>query len=165
MKIKIIFLDFDGVINGSEPTPNEAFGVGWPLSHIETALVEKIDKIVEAVEAIDADQGIKTKIVISSSWRVEFSLNELRNLLQTKGLRAEVIDVTPRLHPKKFSEYIPRGREIQSWLDNHQTDQVVKFIILDDVPDMGQLMSRLIQTDDRTGITDNDVEKAIQMLT
>ena len=166
--IKVIFLDFDGVINGSLPTPNASFGEGWPLSHIEESLVEKINRIVETVEARDAEQGIKTKIVISSSWRIRFSLNELRDMLQTKGLRADVIDVTPRIHPTRFSERIPRGREIQSWLNGCQADcyySVAKFVILDDIPDMGQLMSHLIETDDRIGITDSDVEKAIQMLT
>ncbi len=165
MKIKVIFLDFDGVINGLEPS-NGSFEEGWPLSHIEAVLVEKINKIVETIEAINTDQEIKTKIVISSSWRIRFSLDELRNMLQTKGLRADVIDVTPRIYPTRFSERVPRGREIQSWLNSCQADySVVKFVILDDIPDMVHLMPYLVETDDRTGITDSDVEKAIQMLT
>ena len=164
--IKVIFLDFDGVINGSLPTPNASFGEGWPLSHIDQTLVEKINRIVETVEAQDAEQGIKTKIVISSSWRIRFSLNELRDMLQTKGLRADVIDVTPRIHPTRFSERVPRGQEIQSWLNKADSYySVTKFVILDDIPDMDQLMAHLIETDNRSGITDDDVEKAIKMLT
>ncbi|TXG77699.1 hypothetical protein E6Q11_02345 [Candidatus Dojkabacteria bacterium] len=167
MKIKVIFLDFDGVINGSDPTPNASFGEGWPFTHIEASLVEKINKIVETVEAQDAEQGIKTKIVISSSWRIRFSLNELRDMLQIKGLRADVIDITPRIHPRKFSEHVPRGQEIQSWLNSCQADcyySVVKFVILDDISDMIHLTPYLIETDDRTGITDSDVERAIELL-
>lgn len=161
MQIKVIFLDIDGVLNGFDLPPH--FAEGWPESHLESHLIEKINKIVETVERKDADSGVRTKIVISSSWRVRFSKDELTEMLQKKGLRADIIDVTPRLLPTRMSQRVPRGREIKAWLEN--TDfTVVKFIILDDIPDMEHLISRLIQTDDTTGITDADVELAIQML-
>lgn len=161
MNLKIIFLDFDGVINGSDLPA--CFSAGWPESHLETLLIERINKIVEIVEAQDAEKDIKTKIVISSSWRVRFPLDELRHMLRNKGLRAEVIDVTPRIYPMRFSENVPRGKEIQAWLTDC-TDTVVKFVILDDISNMKHLSPFLILTDDRTGITEADVEKAIKML-
>lgn len=161
MAIKVIFLDIDGVINGFNSPP--LFAAGWPESHLETPLIEKINKIVETVESQELENTIKTKIVISSSWRIRFSLDELREMLQKQGLRAEILDVTPRIHPVKMSQRVSRGKEIQAWLTNC-SEEVIKFVILDDIPDMGHLESWLILTDDKTGITDADVEKAIEML-
>ncbi len=159
MIIKVIFLDIDGVLNGDDAPP--LFGEGWPLSHLETCLIEKINRIVETLDQISE---IKTKIVISSSWRVRFSLEEITNMLKTKGLRAEIIDVTPRILPTRMSEYIQRGQEIKSWLQNIKEYQVDKFIILDDESDMMDLKKYLIKTDYTTGITDDDVNKVIDML-
>lgn len=150
--MKLIFLDIDGVLNGSDLPP--LFGPGWPESHLETHLIEKLNKIVKAVEG--------TKIVISSSWRIRFSLQELIEMLVRKGLEAEIIDVTPRIHGR-FSEHIPRGKEIQAWLDATK-ENVEKFIILDDISNMVHLEPFLIQTDDFVGLTDEHVDRAIKML-
>lgn len=159
MLIKVIFLDIDGVLNGDDGPP--LFSEGWPLSHLETHLIEKINQIVEALDQISE---IKTKIVISSSWRVRFSLEEITEMLKTKGLRVEIIDATPRIFPRRMSEYIQRGQEIKSWLQNVKEYQIDKFIILDDESDMMELRKFLIKTNYKTGITDADVNKAINML-
>lgn len=158
MPIKVIFLDIDGVLNGDDSPP--LFSEGWPLSHLETHLIEKINKIADTLDLTDES---KTKIVISSSWRVRFSYTELVEMLKEKGLRVEVIDVTPRIIPRKMSVYIRRGQEIKEWL--HTTREIIeKFVIIDDDSDMEDLKPRLIRTDYRIGITDRDVDRAIQML-
>lgn len=159
MLIKVIFLDIDGVLNGDNGSP--LFSEGWPISHLETNLIEKINQIVEALDQISE---IKTKIVISSSWRVRFTLPEMIEMLQTKGLRVEIIGVTPRLFPKKMSLPVERGQEIKAWLQDIKEYQVNKFVILDDESDMMDLKNFLIKTNYKTGITDADVNKAINML-
>lgn len=159
MFIKVIFLDFDGVLNGDDGPP--LFNEGWPLSHLETHLIEKINRIVET---LDQQSKIKTKIVISSSWRVRFSLPEMIEMLQTKGLRVEIIDVTPRLLPKKMSLPVERGQEIKAWLQDVKEYQIDKFVILDDESDMNDLKKYLIKTNYKTGITDADVNKVIETL-
>lgn len=158
MFIKVIFLDFDGVLNGDDGPP--LFSEGWPLSHLETHLIEKINRIVET---LDQQSKIKTKIVISSYWRVRFSLPEMIEMLQTKGLRVEIIDVT-RLIPKKMSLHVERGQEIKAWLQDVKEYQIDKFVILDDESDMSDLKKYLIKTNYKTGITDADVNKVIETL-
>lgn len=160
MKLKILFLDIDGVINRADVPAS--FSQGWPGSHLETTLIERINKIVETIEAKDIDDNIKTKIVISSSWKFHFTLDELIVMLCNKGLRAEVIDVTPMIH-QRMSEIVPRCKEIQAWL-TACSNTVVKFVILDHISNMKHLTPFLILTDDRTGITEADVEKVIKML-
>jgi hypothetical protein len=148
---KIIFLDIDGVINASDLPP--LYGEGWPESHLETHLIEKVNEIVKITDA---------QIVISSSWRIRFNLAELTEMLKNKGLKAKIIGVTPRIK-RRFGKVVLRGEEIQDWLDAYPY-KIEKFVILDDVADMGHLMPRLIKTEDEIGITDQHVELAIKML-
>lgn len=85
-------------------------------------------------------------------------------MLQTKGLRVEIIDVTPRLLPKKMSLPVERGQEIKTWLQDVKEYQIDKFVILDDESDMSDLKKYLIKTNYKTGITDADVNKVIETL-
>ena len=160
MEIKVIFLDFDGVLNDANLPAG--FAEGWPESHLETHLIKKINKIVKTINDKDAQKNIKTKIVISSSWRKRFTLDELKEMLQNKGLEADVIDVIPNILSAS-GKHIPRGVKINAWLDSSK-DTVVGFVILDDVYDMEHLKLKLVHINDATGITDEDVEKAIKIL-
>jgi hypothetical protein len=38
------------------------------------------------------------------------------------------------------------------------------IVILDDNDDMAHLLDRLVKTSDRTGLTDDDVDRAVSML-
>ena len=70
-----------------------------------------------------------------------------------------VVGVTERLGPAS------RGKEIKKWLDEHPG--IEKYVILDD-DDFDMLPEQkpfLIQTDWAGGIEDDDVEKAIEILT
>lgn len=52
---------------------------------------------------------LRIKIVVSSTWRTQFSLSELQVIFRKNGVCAPVIDVTPVLNN--------RGEEIRTWLD------------------------------------------------
>ena len=56
-----------------------------------------------------------------------------------------------------------RGREIQLWLQQHP--EVDSFVILDDDADMDNLIDRLVQTEIETGLTEQDADRAIELLT
>lgn len=104
-------------------------------------------------------------IVVSSTWRLSHPLSMLRFMLTMHGLTGPVIDVTPDLNQGRC-----RGHEIQHWLD-HSAPQlfepwgrVESFVILDDDDDMANLLPRLVLTDPMVGLTDDDVDRAIDML-
>ena len=137
---KIIFLDFDGVVNSfSEPES---------LRCLSKGCVANLNTLVERSGA---------SIVVSSVWRIGHPIADLRQILVNAGFRfpKRVIGITPR-------GYGVRGTEIGQWLRNHP--EVEAFVILDDDSDMGPFMDMLVRTDSDTGLTDLDVEKALEIL-
>lgn len=160
--MKVIFLDFDGVLNNNEVLddayqlamhlrasgePNDYIRVAHDYAMVDRVLVGRVQEICECTGAV---------VVISSTWRILNTLVELREILATKGLKAEVIGVTPR----KMSGY--RGEEIGIWLNEHP--EVEFFVILDDGSDMDPHSDRLVQTDCEEGIQDRHVSRAVELL-
>lgn len=142
--MKIIFLDFDGVIT--------TYKSGY---NIDPEKVKLLLKIVEETGA---------KIVISSSWRshnIETTREKLGNLTFMK----HVIDVTPRFTVRDYDgDYwsVPRGMEINHWLDKHDVDN---YVILDDESDMLlEQKKHFVKTDIYKGLSEKGVEKAIKIL-
>lgn len=126
-KMKIIFLDIDGVLNvyGSPYCGDrDEFG---DLFHKN--FEENLKQIVEKTNC---------KIVISSSWRMS-GLSEMQRMWNHRNLAGEIIDVTPdctQLVDEGMSEFydeVERGHEIQYWLDTNKWDS---YCIIDDDNDM-----------------------------
>ena len=91
--IMILFLDFDGVLH---PISREN-GTFVHLMHFES--------VIRDFPEID--------IVVSSAWRENHSLEELRSLFST-DISQRIIDVTPALH--HLSHQYLRQSEILLWL-------------------------------------------------
>lgn len=157
--MKIIFLDFDGVLNSNQSrqkTGHKGFGA----EQLDPAAVTRLEKLVQSTGA---------KIVVSSSWRHIFSLSQIRGFLARTGApraAAAVIDRTP-------TGMGNRGGEIQDWLDleseritvNPEHDRVMSYVIIDDDNDMTpQQQPRMIHTNPQYGLTDQDVVNAISIL-
>lgn len=161
--MKVIFLDFDGVINSAEfmkarhkaketkdidrnSERDEKSKFNWYISMISEEHVSRLNQIVKATGA---------KIVVSSTWRILHDVEELSAFLKAKGFIGEIIDRTPRFGGA------PRGEEITCWLDNNKVD---RFVILDDDSDMCGLKHKLVHTSWQTGLQPEHVVKAIEML-
>ena len=156
--MKIIFLDIDGVLNsvawmkaeaaaaGNDTTENT---IGW--NKVDPAACARLNRIITATGA---------KIVVSSTWRKMLCLSAIRGVLLGSGVTypVPIIDKTPVLHK-------PRGLEIQAWLDEfHNSNLVEDFVILDDDGDMEHLVDKLVQTSCETGLLDEHVDRAIEIL-
>lgn len=168
--MRVIFLDIDGVLN------SEAFLRELDVEHRELGhhdlcecyrLEHQIDRdAVARLNHLIAETG--AKIVISSSWRRLLDPPELRRVLGEYGLVAEIIGETPDGHDDEmraayeFPDQLFRGNEIDFWLKAHP--EVDRFVILDDCSDMAMHGSRLVQTDAQVGLTDEDVELAIRVM-
>lgn len=126
--MKIVLLDFDGVLNDSNwlRSLEERSWIGM----IDPSKVELLNQIIKETEA---------KIVVSSSWRIQNSTEQLQDMLDRCGFNGEVIGCTPAKLSNCF-----RGNEIQWWLNKHP--EVEKFVILDDESDMLHLKDHLVQT-------------------
>ena len=105
---KIIFLDFDGVLN------SQLWYVKTKGSRGQDDLdVTSIDFLNKLVKRTDA------KIVVSSTWRLTKTVEELQSILNRNGFDGEVIDKTVDMRRGEDSDCILRGNEILQWMKAH----------------------------------------------
>ena len=163
--MKVIFLDIDGVLNTGwwytqmdRNTPKDKYGYAFDPNS-----VANLKKIIDETGA---------DIVISSSWK-SFGLSGLEEMWQDRGLPGKLIGITPNSvsdemllnadldHMELFSI---RGMEIKEWLTKHGK-RVSQYAIIDDMNNMlPDQQPYFIQTNSEVGITDEDAERAIEIL-
>lgn len=161
--MKVIFLDFDGVITTLES--------GWNLCH------NKMKLLGEILQATDA------KIVISSSWRRN-TLEETLQFISGGSLHSKnnpfpycdkVVGITDRMYAFSWNDEInertgkrptyllPRGVEIQRYLELNK--DITQYVILDDATDMLYWhKDNFVNTNPYDGLSQEDVNKAIEIL-
>ena len=148
--VNIIFLDVDGVLNNIDTITTTKSG--WTF--VDDFLVERLRTIVELTGA---------KVVLSSSWRYGMysSGTDRQDYLELvdklREFNIQVIDVTPI-----FSDG-DREEEIMWWLEHRWFDSG-HYVILDDVNYFVDLQTNFVQTSPETGLTLEDVERAIKIL-
>lgn len=159
--MKVLFLDIDGVLNSHDwfrrRVTEQPTGNYWERQ-IDPRAVGLLNEIIEATGA---------KIVISSTWRKNYTLQELRAGLESRGFCGEIIAVTG----EDLSGI--RGWEIGKWLDEHfygtsyripMRNVIERFAIVDDDSDMEHLHPHLIQTSFDVGLTSIQATKIISHL-
>lgn len=141
---RIVFLDFDGVLN-SEQSVRE-FGT---LYRFGKSNVSALNEVLRQTEA---------RLVITSSWREGLTLREIIRFLERDGVLAgRVVGKTPFLEKA-------RGLEIDTWLRSVPYP-VSSFVILDDRDDMAPHGQRLVQIDPKVGLSSAQAQRAIDLLT
>jgi len=144
-KIKVIFLDCDGVLN-SIKFMQYCYDNGIdPDDRIDPKAVALLNELVKNTGA---------KIVISSCWRLPFvddnNLDGLKDILVTKnGISDNIIGMTPDGFVTNCRKI--RGDEIQQWLDDCGYE-IESFVIIDDDSDMSHLWKFLVKTSVQTGL-------------
>lgn len=140
--MKVLFLDFDGVI-----APNSHHHSSSGFSKSACANVQSI---------LDKDPSVR--IVISSSWR-RWGVAELRKILKENGIDStKAIDVT-----EAEGGWVPenRAQQIAEWLKEHPA--VKQFVVIDDYP-MPEFDANAIKTNGYVGVTQKDAESALRIL-
>ena len=138
--MKIIFLDIDGVLCVIESDAKQAFqrlakGEGSSPS-LNSKCISVLNRIIKKTDA---------KVVISSSWRLHYPLENIKKALEKHGFVGEIIGATPNAWRHPEIDYVARGNEIQQWLNEHP--EVEKFVILDDETDeMRHLLPKCVVT-------------------
>jgi hypothetical protein len=164
MKQKILFLDFDGVLNTLRWREHEGknaiidrFGYSFdPLS------VANLAKVVSC-----PDVGI----VVSSSWKC-LGLDEMRNLWKERNMPGELVDITPSetrrdvisgATPNEIRWLTSKGYEIDLWLAQH--GNISNYVIVDDEDTMlPEQQSHFVKISPIVGITDDDVRRMKSLL-
>jgi HAD domain in Swiss Army Knife RNA repair proteins len=149
--MKIVFLDFDGVLNSLSQI---AFGSNTTFN---PEAIRRLNEIVQRSQA---------RVVISSTWRVHYSLDELRELLTSNGFRGEIIGCTP-IFSHDHATSLPdigmiRCQEIQNWIDAH-SEPLTSFVALDDL-ELQLLAAHQVLTDMEVGLAEHHVEQALAIL-
>lgn len=130
--MRVIFLDVDGVLNSDLWMKSSGYIEGtYPTNQFDPKAIELFNKIIAQTGA---------KVVLSSTWRLKYSISEIREIFSQVNLECEVIDFTPDL--KKDNDYVIRGNEILKWCKDNEGVIGSKFLnytdfaILDDNDDM-----------------------------
>ena len=153
-----VFLDVDGVLNysGCKETYNGFIGV----------TDEGLDRLAEIVFSCSPPAAI----VLTSSWKALWDKQPINSnsldpmavylieRLKSRGLR-----LTDRTQEKNPHD---RGMGIKGWL--RKVSDIDSWVVLDDevFPDYGKydIEPHLVKTSFSTGLTGQDVEKAIKIL-
>jgi len=141
-KMKVLFLDIDGVCNCATTSQRHRGFIG-----IDPYMAFMIGQITLEVPDL--------KVVLSSSWRhSKDGLDEVRSQV------VDFIDITPT-GMYIDGEQTLRGREIQEWLNKHP--DVEKYAILDDDSDiLSEQLPNFFKTSWQTGITEEIKQNVIK---
>lgn len=138
--MKIIFLDIDGVLNHQafyskryELMKAKNYSVEHPLSEFCPDSINNLNTLIAETDA---------KVVISSTWRMGRTVDELQSILNCVGFIGEVIGCTPNLK----GDDCMRGNEIHKWIkdacktmpefEGVDYYNFTEYVILDDDSDM-----------------------------
>jgi len=149
-----IFLDIDGVLNHQEAYEKgyckyKEVLVNGEIDNYQTFCPKSKSLLNELIEKT------KSKIVISSSWRMS-GIDFMRAVWKSEEMNGEIVDITPRFEIHSREKYISsaqRGSEIEHWLKKEkdytnifwnkemqdnimQKSGVRNYIIIDDDSDM-----------------------------
>lgn len=166
---KVIFLDFDGVLN-TENYQAKLRQEGKPQwdnfgQIFDPEAVGNLKMILDTVpEAL---------IVINSSWKLE-GMDTVKAMWKARNLPAKIHSATPDYVPDiscidledydNIAMLAGKGNEVKQWLEQN-APKGCTYVILDDMPDfLPEQEEHLICTDPRVGITMENAMEAIGLL-
>lgn len=155
--MKVIFLDFDGVLNSSasflmESRKKRALALTSPEEAKEYRVNATFSEVCASNFQYILDKCPEVKIVISSTWRMQHTMEELTRQLDNYGIdSSRVIGKTPRACSGRLFLPAPRGDDISEYLESHP--EVTDYVILDDNSDMTVHMDKLVKTTWLDGLT------------
>lgn len=159
--MKVLFLDFDGVLNARPQWPpyasiprkaDRATYLAWCAdTMLDPAMCARVERVCCETGA---------RVVVSSSWRFEHTLPELRWMLTRVGFDASlVVGKIGREGEGRRS----RGEAIRQWLSYRP--EVTRHAVVDDrAIEQGITGDCVVRTNADVGITDHDAERAIAIL-
>ena len=149
---KIIFLDFDGVLNTEHYQGLLQYqGKPWQDEYGAFFDPNAVKQLKRIIDATDAD------IVVESSWKY-LGLDAMKELWEVRNLPGTIIDITPSLLGKN------KGVEIASWLSKYAKQDIRYIIIDDEYVILDSQLPHFILTNPYEGITEEQANRAISML-
>ncbi len=153
-----IFVDIDGVLNTETHLRRQIRETGSSSSRNWCPVAMAHLKLL-----VEYYNG---QIVVSSTWRYDLSLRQLKTLFEDNGVPGKyVVDVTPSLIHEN-SGNVTRGDEIRRWIsENLYADEIPRYVILDDMDEgLSQFGERFIHCDPKVGFADKEKVKKVAKL-
>jgi len=145
----VLFLDIDGVLNN--------YWMERDLGHCfryDSTNVDALNNLLRRHGSLC--------IVISSTWRLYFSLENFPHLLSVGGVDYDLIRIIGMTPTGKIAPQF-RGDEILSWL-KHTNYPVRQFVVVDDLPISNPgLLPNFVKTDPEVGLTLKDVDRIMAL--
>ena len=156
---KVLFLDFDGVLNHEEYYKRTLVE---RLTKPHRVYAEEFDEhSMECLNRIVSETG--AVIVVSSSWRGG-GRYYVEEVLYKNGFKGEVVGTTPYTI-ESMTHSILRGDEIKKWLD---FNTVENYAIVDDCGEncfLPEQLPHFVQVDDNGhGLGDEEADMLIKIL-
>ena len=166
---KIIFLDFDGVLNTQYYQGLlQSHGKKWQDEHgafFDPNAVKQLERIIKATNA---------DIVVESSWKY-LGLDAMKELWEVRNLPGRIIDITPSTTSDEYLLNVElddfsnkmhhcKGLEISSWLSEKGLSNTRYVIIDDEYVVLESQLSNFILANPYEGITEEQANKAISIL-
>ena len=142
--MKIIFLDFDGVLNSCERRYHD--------DPLDKTMIQNVNSVIQTTGA---------KVVVSSDWRRRNSLSSLQKDLNSFGFVGDLIDKTSEIFSRNCDLESERQQEIFKWLDSNP--QVTQWIAIDDM-DLPLDSANFVHTNPAIGFTVKNAKSAIKKL-
>lgn len=162
--IKVCFLDLDGVIN-SQDENHEVKWLKRGYGFYQDNLIANLNVLLERCPEL--------KLVISSTWRLGSTVEELTDILTEMGVKNfEIIGKTPNFAYPSDQVHTVRGNEIAWYIEQNQEQlgyescyKYKSYIILDDDSDMlYPQRNNFVHIDNEVGLTLEDVDKCLKIL-
>lgn len=153
--LKIIFLDFDGVMDTAYY--DHVLAKEGKPGHDEYGIVFDPNSVKNLKLIIDQTGA---DIVVTSSWKYFMSYKDFLDMWKARKLPGFVTDVTPTIKTCRY-----RGDEIDAWLSECQTD--CEYVIIDDLDSdnfNAHQVSRRLLVNPYYGIDETIAERAIMLL-
>ncbi len=142
--MKILFLDFDGVLNKIQPHEHSGPFSKAACAHVNTLLHKHPD----------------LRIVFSTAWRHK-GIEYCREVLKENGIDPiRAIDCIPTAKEDKGK--FDREKEIKAWLDANK--HIEHFVIIDDWFAMPHYRDRFVKTNSYVGLTEAGMLRALEIL-
>ena len=151
--MRIVFLDIDGVLNHWDHLTTDECQNSTDMSgsgYLDPECVQRLNTLIERTDA---------KVVVSSTWRMNHTIDSLQQTLEEKGFEGEIIDFTTT------EDLGTRGDQIWDWLKC--PEEVESFVILDDDADAAKpfLGAHYVGTSlAKGGLQDEHVDMAVRIL-
>ena len=149
----LCYLDFDGVLNSVDYFTNRR-------NKDEDRWEADIDpRTIEWLNEFLGEDGL---VVVSSTWRLSHTKEELQSILEKRGFTGKIIGCTVNLNLSHG-----RGLEIKKWISDNIDEQggFNRYVIFDDDSDfLLAQREHFFQTDNWFGVSPNTFYKAKRFL-